>query len=633
MSQLTVESTVLEVPATEVKESKGTKPSHTAHANPKLDNTFGSPTKSSLSSSEIKKNDDEKMMDEKEISELKRISFPLKSVNAGEDADDLAPMREIISNATVVALGESTHGTADFFKMKHRLLEYLVLEMGFSIFAIEANMPECQRINDYVLSGKGNLKDLIRGMIFWTWDTQEVFDMVEWMRVYNLTAGTKLKFTGFDMQFPELSAEIIKKDLLLADFKSDSINPHSIIDEINNARAIFRNPSVSGQERSEAYKKLMQNISLLQAEIKRNQKYLESKIGQAEYQWLVQNTNLLEQSAKRLTDFGYRDKAMAENVLWLTKQNPGAKIVLWAHNGHIHKEHYKECPFKPMGYYLAASLNDDYRTICFVTYGGNYTAVSDKTLRRDLVLIVPPKGSLEDSLKKVGHPIALINLHEAKAAESKCLKGEVGIRSIGAVEEESTSFLPYNLRNGYDGIIYIEKTTASQPIKYVQPTSLNLSEIKTEQPKQRASTIMASSSGSDNSNNNASETKVASSKQTSTTEKTGTLHDSFIQNALYLQKNLEDAKSDPKAAIRVGMYYQEQSSRSHGSESKTHLEQSIEHYKIALSLAKKQGNKKYETAARSFLNNLNKDDAGKDLPESSHKGKGVKSFPCEPPSP
>ena len=56
----------------------------------------------------------------------------------------------------MIALGESTHGTREFFQMKHRLLEYLVAEHGVTAFVIEAAMPEAFELNRYVLTGEGD---------------------------------------------------------------------------------------------------------------------------------------------------------------------------------------------------------------------------------------------------------------------------------------------------------------------------------------------------------------------------------------------------------------------------------------------------------------------------------------------
>jgi erythromycin esterase-like protein len=122
----------------------------------------------------------------------------------------MKPLKKMIGNARIVSLGEATHGSREFFQLKHRMLEYLATEMGFTIFSIEANMPEAYRLNDYVLNGTGDPAKLIKGMYFWTWNTQEVLDMVMWMRQFNKSGKGKVQFTGFDMQTPNVAADIVR---------------------------------------------------------------------------------------------------------------------------------------------------------------------------------------------------------------------------------------------------------------------------------------------------------------------------------------------------------------------------------------------------------------------------------------
>src|SRR5204863_6439007 len=80
---------------------------------------------------------------------------------------------------------------------------------AFTIFSIEANMPEAYRLNDYVLNGKGDPAALIKGMYFWTWSTEEVLDMVQWMREFNQSGKGRVEFTGFDMQTPDVATGIV----------------------------------------------------------------------------------------------------------------------------------------------------------------------------------------------------------------------------------------------------------------------------------------------------------------------------------------------------------------------------------------------------------------------------------------
>lgn len=136
---------------------------------------------------------------------IKEHAVPLKTVEAGHGFDDLQPLKSMIGAAKIVGLGEGTHGTREFFQAKHRLLEFLVEEMGFTIFSIEANMPESYELNSYVMGADGDVDALIGGMYFWTWNTEEVREMVQWMRSYNAAQKAKgsdkrVQFTGFDMQ-------------------------------------------------------------------------------------------------------------------------------------------------------------------------------------------------------------------------------------------------------------------------------------------------------------------------------------------------------------------------------------------------------------------------------------------------
>lgn len=141
---------------------------------------------------------------------MRRNAIPLETVEAGNGFADLQALGKVVGNARIVELGEATHGTREFFQLKHRIIEYLATQEGFTIFSIEANMPEAYRLNDYVLHGVGDPKQLLRDLRFWTWNTQEVLDMILWMRGFNQSGKGRIEFTGFDMQYPGLSAEAVR---------------------------------------------------------------------------------------------------------------------------------------------------------------------------------------------------------------------------------------------------------------------------------------------------------------------------------------------------------------------------------------------------------------------------------------
>lgn len=135
-------------------------------------------------------------------STLANSLVPLRSAAPIESVADFRPLGKIIGDAQVVGAGEATHGSKEIFQLKHRLFQYLVREKGFTVLALEANMPNCMALDRYVLTGEGDAVSALKEQEFWTWTTQEVLEMVKWMRAYNLDPknARKLRIVGVDMQ-------------------------------------------------------------------------------------------------------------------------------------------------------------------------------------------------------------------------------------------------------------------------------------------------------------------------------------------------------------------------------------------------------------------------------------------------
>ena len=120
---------------------------------------------------------------------------------------DLAPLHNIVGDARVVFLGESRHDAGDQFRMKHRIIRFLVEEMGFNRFAIEDSLPGDGPLNDWVLGGDGDPEVLLNRVGGWyLWDTAEVLALVKWMRSHNLGVGddssAKVSYHGLDIVDP-----------------------------------------------------------------------------------------------------------------------------------------------------------------------------------------------------------------------------------------------------------------------------------------------------------------------------------------------------------------------------------------------------------------------------------------------
>lgn len=279
----------------------------------------------------------------------------------GSDAD-LAALGTMLGGATVAGFGEASHGTAQFQTLKDRILQYLVTQKGFTGFALEADAPEALALDDYVRHRRGDPNTLLKGLYEWPWNTQELLDLVQWMRNYNLplTPDKQVGFYGFDMQSNSIAMDTVLAFVARAGLPSLQL---FVLQQYAIANA-YRNDS-SGQ--SQAYLNAsFANHAEVHAAVTAAYDSLAAAAGRfpatvpdTQYQRVLHMARIVEQW-ERYYGSGtlntvFRDSAMAENVLWLTQHLPaGTKLMLWAHNLHIGRFG------TAMGTFLSQSLGTKY---------------------------------------------------------------------------------------------------------------------------------------------------------------------------------------------------------------------------------------------------------------------------------
>ena len=63
---------------------------------------------------------------------------------------DFDPILSRIGDASYVLIGEASHGTHEFYRIRAELTKRLISENGFQAVAVEADWPDAYRVNDYV---------------------------------------------------------------------------------------------------------------------------------------------------------------------------------------------------------------------------------------------------------------------------------------------------------------------------------------------------------------------------------------------------------------------------------------------------------------------------------------------------
>lgn len=400
---------------------------------------------------------------------LRKESIPFESIEPDHSFDDLKFLTEVIGDARLVALGEATHGTHEFFQMKHRLLRFLVEEMKFNILALEASWPHSNLMDEYVCTGQGDPIKLLAGLGYWIWNTQEMLDVVRWMRAHNRVAGNQasVHFFGFDIVFPGPAMDDVVEYVrqkqpeaapriaaLYEGFRKYKYRMQSYADLPSENKAQCRDNLLA------AYDWLLQQ-----------RPYLESRSSAETFARMLQGARVVVQAEDyyahlREDPDALRDLYMAENIGWLLDQaGPAGKLAVWAHNGHV-----SLLPSRIGGY-----LREKYRKE-MVSFGFSFSRGSFNAMRvydsgrlgglEPFQAGSPPEDSFESLFSRSERPRFFLDLrdieHGSRATE--WLLVDHPFRIIGAVYRDSDPgayFEDTNLAKAFDGIIHFQDTTPS----------------------------------------------------------------------------------------------------------------------------------------------------------------------------
>jgi erythromycin esterase len=409
------------------------------------------------------------------ITWIKANALPIATAEPGTGWQDLEALRPLIGDARIVSLGEATHGTREFFQLKHRMIEYCVSQLGFTMIGFEAQYGATLAVNDYVLDGKGNAVDVVAGMGFWTWDTEEVVALVEWVRNWNLAHDRKVKFYGFDMQSsPASGLQLLSYLERVAPYIASACEQNlAPLVSAFTAGDIGAMPAIA---RDQA---LAQLATVLDAFGNERALWV-SKTSETEWHLARQNAIVLQQFA-RITamddetlgwvkGWNFRDLCMAANVRALLEgEGPDAKAVLWAHNGHVQRSPtvlFKVVELTSMGSHLHTMFGDQMVVIGFAFNQGGFKAVDDKGTLRDHTVGPAPEGYVDGALATTGLPILALDLANVPpdGPVAKWLASRPLQRSIGAVFA-GPEFLyteAANPRDKYDILLFVDRTTASR---------------------------------------------------------------------------------------------------------------------------------------------------------------------------
>jgi erythromycin esterase-like protein len=384
----------------------------------------------------------------------------LKSKVTSLDSTSLATnspfdLRGIIHpNFKVLAIGEQSHGTSEFFKARVSLIKSVMTIAPLTKIGLEAPMAEVEVLNRYILDGQGDLKQMLGSFRLFNYECKEFTELVESIRKLNKSAKTPVLFYGFDMQSPFQSLQNILESCLT----NDAGTADSVRKLIGNYRTL--NNEMYSHSISKADFDELENLS--------NHIIKKVELGNAP----CVKTDLIRKSIANYKQFlmlndptltydtqaNLRDSLMAENALRELKD--GDKIVILAHNGHVQRT--RNAYSKSMGLFLSQKLGGQYQCIGLTTSSGFYTAFTPEAGRVTDKNPIPvaDRESFEYEFSKIGIPIFLFKTSVVKEnLGSKGLPVKYKLLPFGLTNRP---FVTGNLLEDFDYLLHIERTTGNQ---------------------------------------------------------------------------------------------------------------------------------------------------------------------------
>lgn len=398
-----------------------------------------------------------------------------------DDLRDLEPLREIVGDARVVAIGENTHRIHEFYAIRHRVTRFLVAELGFSAYVMESGFPEGLRVEEWVRHGTGDLDELLdHGITYHMGRCAEMRAHLRWLR-----AREGVRFYGMDVPDSAASARPAVEACL--SFLDDADPAYAAATRARllplfaylptdrtglawSAPALHAYLALDADVRNELTARINELAERLHAQrVVHTGRTSADRVAVAgQCAVTARHTDAFLQAMASASERTYagvnvRDLAMAENVEWILDREE--RIVVAGANGHLQRWPF-EVPgltsgMTTLGEHLAASLGERMVVVGSAVGGGELflhrpipggPPGHTETFTQDLGAL--DAGSLDALLATAGLPHYLLDLRRVPGS------GPVADR-FAAVTTTMTGMqpTPVNPLAAFDAVIYTERVT------------------------------------------------------------------------------------------------------------------------------------------------------------------------------
>jgi len=407
------------------------------------------------------------------------------------DSVSLGPLLERIGNAEVVLLGEATHGTSEFYRMRARITRELILRRGFRMVAVEADWPDAAVVDRYVRHLPKTPRNWRAFSRFptWMWRNRETLELAEWLREYNRDVRVpeqRVSFYGLDLYSLYTSAAAVLGYLDRVDPTAARVARarYGCLTPWEDDPAAYGRAAIAGQYRR-CEREVVQTLRDLLA---RRLDYA-AQDGD-EFLDAVQNARLVADAERyyRIMYYGsvaswnLRDQHMFDTLSSLRAFRGGAsKIVVWEHNSHIGDARATEMGARGehnVGSLARQKFGESVYAIGFGTDSGTVAAASGWDEPMEVMQVRPALADSYEGLFHVaGIPAGLLHLrHPRRDAIREELSAPRLERAIGVVYRPDTElqshYFQASLPRQFDEYVWFDRSSAVTPLASELPVGV-----------------------------------------------------------------------------------------------------------------------------------------------------------------
>jgi protein-L-isoaspartate(D-aspartate) O-methyltransferase len=414
---------------------------------------------------------------------LRSLATQCESFSSIESAD-LEPLMGRIGAARVVLIGEASHGTSEFYRMRARITQELIAHHHFDFVAIEGDWPDVARIDQYVRHFKTPASQWRAFARFphWMWRNQEVLEFVEWMRNHNLGAAPKdmAALHGLDLYslYTSIEAVLDYLDKVDPDAGRAARQRYSCLAPWQDEPAVYGQAAVTGQHAScePGVTRILTDL------LKKRHPYADADADGEKFMDAVQNARLVADAELYYRTMYYgsraswnlRDTHMFETLQHLlTFHGQASKAIVWAHNSHVGDSSATDMGARGefnIGNLCRRQFGAASFSIGFGTDHGTVAAASNWDEPMQLKTVRPAlAGSYEALFHRTGDPGFVLSLKHASAALTMSLTRQRLERAIGVIyrpeTERQSHYFHATLPKQFDEYLWFDATQAVTPLK------------------------------------------------------------------------------------------------------------------------------------------------------------------------